>query len=501
METVISMSSQPGRFYALDNVLSSMAGQNHKIDRLVLNIESKFESIFPNSIHEMRLPFQLDVNWCEDVGPATKYIPTLEKFPNDCIITIDDDFNYAPDLISSLINASISSPGSIIVGKSIIARFDGFKPAPYALWPRNIDPQPDTILMTQGSGGCLIPPDSLDADVRNMDLYTELSFTSFSPWLWVHALRKNTPVVQIDTHGMEHWPLRGTELSALHLRGNNNLLYDLNIARLWDFFNMENVIQEYANHLRIDLSQQSVAPGSRNLFLTPFIKKYILNIDPRKRLEFVDRTYNHAPIKDEVPIDVVSTDSTNTLEEIDFIERIFSNSRRLLEFGSGASTKFALTKSQLEIVSVETSLNYIRLMEAEIQSSGLSTTNLQFLFIDIGPVKEWGRPTDKSSMEKWPKYSSVPYEFIDSLGFVPDLVSIHGRFRIATFCQVFLQMPGVKVIFHDYYARSKYSAVTKFIDPVDGVGNLAIFEIPKEVDHKTWKLASALLIESILDDD
>jgi hypothetical protein len=496
------MTSHPARFFALETVLLSMASQTHKIDRLVLNISQDFEAIFPKSLYELNLPFDLNINFCADEGPGTKYIPTLRKFPKDAIITIDDDHHYSPNLISMLISTAKHAPNSIVVGRSREARFIGAKPAPYHLWPRaeSVN-KSNRIFMPSGTFGCLIPPDALHEDILDTDLYTELSFSSSSPWLWVQSLRKLTPVVQIDSGNLHHLLIDGTEGSALYLNGNSNLLYDFNLLRLWEHFDMVAIIADYIAKFDIEIEHQQVPQGTRSPVLSQFLVKYLENVPARDRLGFVGRTLNRPANLDTGSDETLSFDSTNSSQEIDFINKEFSKVEKILEFGSGASTLIALKYVELEIVSVETSLTFISALEGKIDSSNLPKDNLHIFFADIGPVKEWGRPNDRNCMEKWLNYSYLPYFFIDVIGFTPDLIFIDGRFRISTFCQAFLQFPGALIMFDDYFDRTKYSVVERLILPSGGVGRIATFEIPKNPDLWTRNLATNLLVENLLDDD
>jgi|GEM_PF-3122614 len=496
------MTSHPARFFALETVLLSIASQTHKIDRLVLNIGQDFKTRFPKSLYELDLPFELNINFCNDVGPGTKYIPTLEKFPDDLIITIDDDHHYSPQLISTLMSTAKNAPNSIVVGRSREARFLGARPAPYHLWPNAESVNnPNRVLMPSGTFGCLIPPGTVHEDILNTDLYTEFSFSSSSPWLWVQSLRKFTPIVQIDSRNLHHLLIDDTEASALYLNGNFNVLYDFNLLRLWEHFKMEAVIADYVSKFDIAFEHQQVPEGTQNSRLSHFLIKYLENVPPRDRYGFVGRTLNHPVSLGTSSNDILTFESTNSIQEIDFIETEFSKVRKILEFGSGASTLISLKHPELEIVSVETSLAFISTLEDKIDSSNLQKENLHIFFVDIGPVKEWGRPSDRNCMEKWPNYSYLPYFFINTIGFTPDLIFIDGRFRISTFCQAFLQFPGALILFDDYFDRTKYSVVERLIQPSGGMGRIATFKIPKNLDLRTRSLATNLLVENLLDDD
>ena len=52
-------------------------------------------------------PMPVRVNWCHDVGPATKLLPTLtlERDPSTLLITADDDVWYHAEAVAELVTA------------------------------------------------------------------------------------------------------------------------------------------------------------------------------------------------------------------------------------------------------------------------------------------------------------------------------------------------------------------------------------------------------------
>ena len=73
--------------------------------------------------------------------------------------------------------------------------------------------------------------------------------------------------------------------------------------------------------------------------------------------------------------------------------------------------------------------------------------------------------------------------------FKPDTILIDGRFRIATFVDVFLRCTGAVVLFDDYYHRPHYSPVEKLLKPRNRQGWIAQFQIPKIRRSKLIQLA------------
>jgi hypothetical protein len=60
------------------------------------------------------------VNRCEDIGPATKILPTVKLFkdPSTILISIDDDIEYRENFIETLLKYHQMSPDAVITGES-----------------------------------------------------------------------------------------------------------------------------------------------------------------------------------------------------------------------------------------------------------------------------------------------------------------------------------------------------------------------------------------------
>ena len=55
----------------------------------------------------------LTIDWYHDIKSYKKLIPTLKKYPEDIIITVDDDAIYTPDLIKELYMEHTKNPQDI----------------------------------------------------------------------------------------------------------------------------------------------------------------------------------------------------------------------------------------------------------------------------------------------------------------------------------------------------------------------------------------------------
>jgi len=116
---VISLTTIPSRFKYLNALFSSINRQVLKPDKVILNIPhiyNRFKKFNIEELSYLSYPF-LEINRCNDFGPATKIIPTLEKVKDeDIILFIDDD--RIPDFMftNRFIENHKSNPDKCIAG-------------------------------------------------------------------------------------------------------------------------------------------------------------------------------------------------------------------------------------------------------------------------------------------------------------------------------------------------------------------------------------------------
>lgn len=180
-------------------------------------------------------------------------------------------------------------------------------------------------------------------------------------------------------------------------------------------------------------------------------------------------------------------------DEVTFLKNEIAEAKYFLEFGAGFSTKLALQNNNTQIISVETSAQYIEALKEEIATAPKSTSKVDFIHIDIGPTRDWGRPVDESKIESWPAYSEIPWKYIKEKNFKPDLILIDGRFRVATLIQAWNFAPGCTVLFDDYKKRTHYHKVEELIEPTKLIGRIAVFKIPRFFRRKGIKTTLRLL--------
>lgn len=105
---IISLTSWTKRINKVPNVIKTMYNNTIIPDVVILNLS---EEEFPNRENDLSKELleikdiheSFEINWVgKNTKPYKKLIPTLEKYPNDIIITIDDDLEYTDNFIELL---------------------------------------------------------------------------------------------------------------------------------------------------------------------------------------------------------------------------------------------------------------------------------------------------------------------------------------------------------------------------------------------------------------
>ena len=141
------------------------------------------------------------------------------------------------------------------------------------------------------------------------------------------------------------------------------------------------------------------------------------------------------------------------------------------EYGCGQSTYWVLKNTTAQILSVDTSIDWIKTIK---QSKVYDEQKIKLKYIDVGKVENWGFPIDYSKRDSFIDYTN----WVWKQNLIPDTVLIDGRFRVCCFftCLKFAK-EGTIIIFDDYFDRPYYHIVEKHLRVYQKCGRQAIFKI------------------------
>lgn len=223
-------------------------------NRIILNINKDVWNIsnLPPLIKRL-MQSGLEVNFCNDVRSHTKFIPTLQNFPNNVIITVDDDMCYNKFMIEELISAyQKSDKKTIFCRQGVIPKRKNGKFLPYMQWDDTINlPESSLNKYTQfvspyGVHGVLYPPHIFDGEIFKNDIFLKIAPHTDDIWFWLMEVRSNIPAVVISqTMAIEDSSvslleyLIETESSALYFQNCFNGRNDKEMYALLDYYKIE----------------------------------------------------------------------------------------------------------------------------------------------------------------------------------------------------------------------------------------------------------------------
>lgn len=198
-QLIISLTSFPERLYDIHFCLYSLLNQKFKPDRVILWLaEEQFpnkESDIPDEVIKLKNN-GLEIKWCEDLGAYKKLIPSLKLYPNDLIVTADDDLFYSEDWLKQLYEEHIKYPNEIISQRSRKISLIGDNSFTcYDDWKFILDDEsPSHFNFSTNGAGSLFPPNCLYKDIVNENLFKELSPHADDVWIWAMAVLNRTKV-------------------------------------------------------------------------------------------------------------------------------------------------------------------------------------------------------------------------------------------------------------------------------------------------------------------
>lgn len=196
-DVIVSLTTYGKRIYEVYLTIESIMKQTYKANRIVLWLsEDLKDADLPNTLMR-QLERGLEIRYCKDIGSYKKLIPALESFPNDVIITMDDDVIYSNDTLELLIKAHKNNPSTICCNwaKEIVFDKKGL-PKKYKEWGNRVISESASFRnFPIGCAGILYPPGTLDDEVMNESVFMGVCPSADDIWFKAMSLKKGTPVI------------------------------------------------------------------------------------------------------------------------------------------------------------------------------------------------------------------------------------------------------------------------------------------------------------------
>ncbi|MEX0316136.1 MAG: glycosyl transferase, partial [Allomuricauda sp.] len=231
---VVSLTSIPSRLKSLHLVIRSLMDQDVSPKKIVLWLNTDLENKLPRALEKL-ICERFEIRYSELTCSHRKLIHSLEVYPEDIIITCDDDLMYRKNWLSLFHAEHQKNPDKIIGNHTIHVNHDeNGSPLPFKKWkyPENGLINPNAITPI-GAWGILYPPHSMHQEILDEKLFLKLAPKADDLWFKAMGLLKGTLTIQASTTPKEPIPIGGTQKIALK---KENLGLDKNSVQ-WNALN------------------------------------------------------------------------------------------------------------------------------------------------------------------------------------------------------------------------------------------------------------------------
>lgn len=237
---ILSLTSFPKRYNRLHVVMKSLLRQTVKPDYVILYLYEDEAKNLPISLTALTKFGMEIVKVDRNLMPHKKYYYAMQAFPNDCVITVDDDFIYPDNLVEELLKWHELKPHCIVAARARKMNFDeNGQLLPYRqcrIIRENVT-EPVSYALTTNGGGTLFPPRSLDSRVFDIDLINKLALRQDDLWLMVMQKLAGTKAVICPENVLEREiAVKGESMDDLF--ATNTTDNRISMKALFDYFNI-----------------------------------------------------------------------------------------------------------------------------------------------------------------------------------------------------------------------------------------------------------------------
>ena len=196
---IASITSYPARINIVPYAIASILNQTMKPDKIILWLGSdRFPDKKLPRIFKKLKRCGVDIEFREDLGPHTKYFYAMKEYPEDLIITFDDDVIYHGYIIESLYKSYLLHPKCVCAMRTVGIKFTqegimaGYLDFDFA-HNEPLDAESHSYI-PEGICGVLYPPHTLHDEVFNIEAMKRLCPKADDIWLKIMELLNDTKV-------------------------------------------------------------------------------------------------------------------------------------------------------------------------------------------------------------------------------------------------------------------------------------------------------------------
>tara|TARA_R110002074_G_scaffold348282_2_gene518738 strand:- start:17586 stop:18416 length:831 start_codon:yes stop_codon:yes gene_type:complete len=213
---IVSLTSIPERLQTLHLTIRSILNQDSRPKKILLWLHESLKNEIPSKLRILESDL-FEIMYSDLTCSHRKLIHSLELFPEDIIITCDDDMMYRTNWLSLLYKEYILHPDNIIANQTRYISYTGDgELLPYRNWvfEKNMNFN-STAVIPIGAEGVLYPPKKLKDITTNSELFLSLAPKADDLWFKAMALLNGTNSILAKNRAKTPIPILGSQKYSL----------------------------------------------------------------------------------------------------------------------------------------------------------------------------------------------------------------------------------------------------------------------------------------------
>lgn len=222
---IVSLTSIPSRLDSLYLVIRSLLNQTTPPKKILLWLHKDLQQKISGNLKEL-LGERFEIHYVDATCSHRKLVHALELYPEETLVTCDDDLMYRPTWLERLYLDHIEFPRDVIAHECREIKYNAGTLMPYKEWKTQTQAGvTSTWMMPIGYGGVLYPPGVLYKDVTRADLYLTLAPRADDLWFKAMSHLRGTVTRRSRQPGKKPIPIAGSQKVSLkhtNVRENGN---------------------------------------------------------------------------------------------------------------------------------------------------------------------------------------------------------------------------------------------------------------------------------------
>ena len=238
---IVSLTSFPARIDLVYLAIRSILNQTESPQKIVLWLgEEQFpkgEATLPSSLLKLK-PLGLEIEFCKDIKAHKKYYYAFQKYPDNLIVTIDDDVIYPKNLLKILLETHQKYPDSVLANRVRYMEMENNNYKPYREWEINRvgNNIPSKKIFSTGVGGVLYQPHFFKASFYDLEGIAKTNCIGDDIWLKAGQISNNISVAFTNFYFRQFIEIPDSQKENLYSKNVFESENDRQISEVFDYF-------------------------------------------------------------------------------------------------------------------------------------------------------------------------------------------------------------------------------------------------------------------------